>query len=285
MNEKEKLKSYYNHTPPLRFIKDKFFSSEYKNLFENKKQMLYFQYALHLLWCADGAWIENMHFSKSRIQDLIVDELTADDLAKIVHQYHLNYKNPWEMSLVILIVLVNRLISPDVDKNKYEIIKTKNASSISFAGKHYDVYCNKKLKDDFDRYAQGNFFPLPKAIFNFDLCAEEIALYAYLMHIEDRQTFTCIAKYSTIGAALKMSNNTVAKYLKSLRHKGGISMHQTIVKSKTGQVQNGCMKIKIESLQPLISKQRERENIEFYKGLAKAKIERNIEDYDKKRKS
>lgn len=63
----------------------------------------------------------------------------------------------------------------------------------------------KKLKDNFDTYAQGNFFPLPKAVFNFDLCAEEIALYAYLMHIEDRKTFTCIAKYSTIGAALKMS--------------------------------------------------------------------------------
>ena len=123
MNEKERLKSDYQNTPPLRFIKDKFFSSEHKNLFENKKQMFHLQYALQLLWCADVIWIENMRFSKSRIQELIIEELTADDLARVVHQYRLTYKNPWETSLIILIVLINRLISPDVDKNKYEIKK------------------------------------------------------------------------------------------------------------------------------------------------------------------
>lgn len=53
MNEKEKLKFDYKNTPPLRFIKDKFFGSEHKNLFENKKQMFHLQYALQLLWCAD----------------------------------------------------------------------------------------------------------------------------------------------------------------------------------------------------------------------------------------
>ena len=125
---------------------------------------------------------------------------------------------------MMLIVLINRLWFSDREENKYEVMRIKNASSISFAGKHYQAYCNKKLKDNFDTYAQGNFFPLPKAVFNFDLCAEEIALYAYLMHIEDRKTFTCIAKYSTIGAALKMSNNTVAKYLKLLESRGFISM-------------------------------------------------------------
>ena len=86
MNEKERLKSDYKNTPPLRFIKDKFFSSEHKNLFENKKQMFHLQYALQLLWCADVVWIENMRFSKSRMQKLIVEELTADDLARVVHQ-------------------------------------------------------------------------------------------------------------------------------------------------------------------------------------------------------
>ncbi len=282
MTEKEKLKSYYKHQPPIRFIRNKFFCAELEKLYEDKMQIICLQYAVQLLWVAEVVWIEDVRLTKSRVQDLIIDELTVDDLLKVVREYQLIYKNPWELSLVILIVLVNRLWFPDREENKYEVMRIKNASSISFAGKRYQAYCNKKLKDNFDTYAQGNFFPLPKAVFNFDLCAEEIALYAYLMHIEDRKNFTCIAKYSTIGAALKMSNNTVAKYLKSLERKGFISMYQTTVQSKTGRVQNGCMKITVEPLQPLIDRQRAREEAEFYASLARAQVQRNIENYDKK---
>ena len=282
MTEKEKLKSYYKYKPPLKFIKNKFFSGELKNLYEDNVQILYLQYALQILWVAEVVWIEDVRLSRSRVQDLIMDELSVQDLIKVVQQYQLTYKNPWEQALVVLIVLINRLWFSDREENKYEVMRIKNASSISFAGKHYQAYCNKKLKDNFDTYAQGNFFPLPKAVFNFDLCAEEIALYAYLMHIEDRKTFACIAKYSTIGAALKMSNNTVAKYLKSLERKGFISMYQTTVQSKTGRVQNGCMKITIEPLQPLLDRQKEREEAEFYKSLARVQAQRDIENYDRK---
>ena len=282
MTEKEKLKSYYKHQPPIRFIRNKFFCAELEKLYEYKMQIICLQYAVQLLWVAEVVWIEDMRLTKSRVQDLIIDELCVDDLLKVVREYHLTYKNPWELSLVILIVLIDRLWFPDREENKYEVMRIKNASSISFAGKHYQAYCNKKLKDNFDTYAQGNFFPLPKAVFSFDLCAEEIALYAYLMHIEDRKSFTCIAKYSTIGAALKMSNNTVAKYLKSLERKGFISMYQTTVQSKTGRVQNGCMKITIEPLQPLLDRQKEREEAEFYASLARAQAQRDIENYDRK---
>lgn len=282
MTEKEKLKSYYKHQPPIRFIRNKFFCAELEKLYEDKMQIICLQYAVQLLWVAEVVWIEDMRLTKSRVQDLIIDELCVDDLLKVVREYHLTYKNPWELSLVILIVLIDRLWFPDREENKYEVMRIKNASSISFAGKHYQAYCNKKLKDNFDTYAQGNFFPLPKAVFSFDLCAEEIALYAYLMHIEDRKSFTCIAKYSTIGAALKMSNNTVEKYLKSLERKGFISMYQTTVQSKTGRVQNGCMKITIEPLQPLLDRQKEREEAEFYASLARAQAQRDIENYDRK---
>ena len=205
MTEKEKLKSYYKHQPPIRFIRNKFFCAELEKLYEDKMQIICLQYAVQLLWVAEVVWIEDVRLSRSRVQDLIIDELSVQDLIKVVQQYKLTYKNPWEQALVILVVLINRLWFPDREENKYEVMRIKNASSISFAGKHHQAYCNKKLKDNFDTYAQGNFFPLPKAVFSFDLCAEEIALYAYLMHIEDRKSFTCIAKYSTIGAALTVS--------------------------------------------------------------------------------
>jgi len=187
VTDREKLKSYYKYKPPLRFIKNKFFGTEYENLFEYKIQILYLQYALQLLWVAEVVWIEDLRLGRSRVQDLIIDELTAEDLVKVVRQYQLTYKNPWEQALVVLIVLVNRLWFPDREENKYDVMRIKNASSISFAGKHYQAYCNKKLKDNFDTYAQGNFFPLPKAVFGFGLCAEEIALYAYLIVFDKNQ--------------------------------------------------------------------------------------------------
>lgn len=45
----------------------------------------------------------------------------------------------------------------------------------------------------------GNFFPLPNDIFNLDLCAGEIALYSYLMRMEDRKTYSCYPSFKTIG--------------------------------------------------------------------------------------
>ena len=36
-----------------------------------------------------------------------------------------------------------------------------------------------------------DYFPLPKEIFSLGLSAAEIAIYAYLLFCEDRQTFQC----------------------------------------------------------------------------------------------
>ena len=37
---------------------------------------------------------------------------------------------------------------------------------------------------------QGNYFMLPNEIFNMDLSSGEIALYAFLMRMEDRKTYS-----------------------------------------------------------------------------------------------
>ena len=67
---------------------------------------------------------------------------------------------------------------------------------------------------------QGNYFVLPNEIFNMDLSAGEIALYAFLMRMEDRKTYTCYPSFKTIGNALKMSRNTVMIYVRLLEEKG-----------------------------------------------------------------
>lgn len=93
----------------------------------------------------------------------------------------------------------------------------------------------KYLKRD----AVKNYFPLPNEIFCLGLCSGEIAVYAYLLYRENRKTFQCHPSYRTIGNALKMSRNTVSKYVKSLETKHLIATELTTVYTKDGQKRNG----------------------------------------------
>ena len=89
------------------------------------------------------------------------------------------------------------------------------------------------------RNALKNYFPLPNEIFSLGLYCGEISVYAYLMYCEDRKTFQCHPSYKTIGRALKMSRNTVRKYVKSLEEKRLISTEPSSVTLKSGKKQNG----------------------------------------------
>ena len=90
-----------------------------------------------------------------------------------------------------------------------------------------------------------NYFRLPNDIFNLDLCAEEIAVYAFILRMENRRTYTCFPSYKTIGRALKMSKNTVAKYVHSLADKRLIELEPTSVTDKNGKKRNGNLQYKI----------------------------------------
>ena len=92
---------------------------------------------------------------------------------------------------------------------------------------------------------QGNFFMLPNEIFNMDLNAGEIALYAFLMRMEDRKTYTCYPSFKTIGNALQMSKNTVMKYVRQLEEKELIETKRTIVQHHDGALRNGNLMYKI----------------------------------------
>ena len=89
------------------------------------------------------------------------------------------------------------------------------------------------------RDAIKNYFPLPNEIFSLGLYSGEISVYAYLMYLEDRKTFKCHPSYKTIGRALKMSRNTVRKYVKGLEEKRLISTEPSSVTLKSGKKQNG----------------------------------------------
>ena len=100
--------------------------------------------------------------------------------------------------------------------------------------KKYDLYSK--------RDPAKNFSPLPNEVFYLDLSYGAIAIYGYLMHIEDRKTFQSYASYSTIGRAVKMSANTVRKYVLELEDKHLIRTESTTVVTRDGRKRNGTLR-------------------------------------------
>jgi len=77
-----------------------------------------------------------------------------------------------------------------------------------------------------------NTFPFPNEIFILGLCPGELAVYSYLLCCANRKTNQCWPSYKTIGRAVGMTENTVAKYAGSLERKGLICTEPTTVTTK-----------------------------------------------------
>ena len=86
-----------------------------------------------------------------------------------------------------------------------------------------------------------NYFPLPNEIYQLGLSHGAIAVYGYLLRIEDRRTYQCHPSYATIGKAVGMSNNTVRKYVAGLEEKGLIHTEPSTIITKDGRVRNGSL--------------------------------------------
>ena len=86
-----------------------------------------------------------------------------------------------------------------------------------------------------------NYYPVPKVICQLGLSPGEIAVYSFLLFCEDRKTYQCYPSYRTIGDAVGMSRNTVAKYVRQLEEKGLIRTERTTVTLKDGRRRNGSL--------------------------------------------
>lgn len=89
------------------------------------------------------------------------------------------------------------------------------------------------------------FFMLPNEVFDLDLHVYELAIYAYLLRIEDRRTYQCIVSYPTIADKLGISVNTVAKYVAKMEEHGLVHTEHTDITTKEGLKRNGCLKYTI----------------------------------------
>ena len=107
-------------------------------------------------------------------------------------------------------------------------------------------YYNSNRRD-----RRGKYFPMPNIIFHLGLNANEIAILAFLMSIENRKTFQCHPSYATIGEACGISVNTVRKYVESLQHRGLIYTEPTKVTTRDGRAHNGSLLYTIMPIQPI----------------------------------
>ena len=117
--------------------------------------------------------------------------------------------------------------------------------------KKYDLYSK--------RDPAKNFSPLPNEVFYLGLSYGAIAVYGYLMHIEDRKTFQFYAGYNTIGRAVKMSSNTVRKYVLELEEKHLIRTEPTTVITRDGRKRNGTLRYHIRPIQEAVDHYYERQ--------------------------
>ena len=94
-----------------------------------------------------------------------------------------------------------------------------------------------------------DYFLLPKEIFSLGLNAAEIAIYAYLLFCEDRQTFQCWPSYRKIGDAVGLSPNTIRKHIRSLEERDLLVTEPTQVTTKDGRKRNGNLLFTIRPIQ------------------------------------
>lgn len=122
-----------------------------------------------------------------------------------------------------------------------------------------------------------DYFPLPNEIFYLGLSYGEIAVYSYFLYRENRKSYQCYPSYRSIGTALKMSRNTVSKYVQLLVDKELIATESTNVFTQSGKKLNGNLlytilpieqakeifyKRQLENLDRVIAEDKQRKRIE-----------------------
>ena len=123
------------------------------------------------------------------------------------------------------------------------------------------AYGNNRMKRNLwpTRNPVKDYFPLPKEIFSLGLSAAEIAIYAYLLFCEDRQTFQCWPSYRKIGEAVGLSPNSIRKYIRSLEERGLLIAEPTMVTTKDGKTRNGNQLFTIRPIQAALQQDYDRQ--------------------------
>ena len=128
------------------------------------------------------------------------------------------------------------------------------------------------------RDSARDYFPLPKEIFSLGLSAAEIAIYAYLLFCEDRQTFQCWPSYRKIGEAVRLSPNTIRKHIRSLEERDLLVTEPTQVTTKDDRKRNGNLRFTIRPIQFALQQDYDRQMQKLTEDAARRKYADFIEN-------
>lgn len=121
-----------------------------------------------------------------------------------------------------------------------------------------------------------NYFPVPNEIYHLGLSAGAIAVYGYLLHIENRETYRCYASYKTIGKAVRMSTNTVAKYVAELQERRLICTERTMIRTRDGRPRNGTPLYNIRPIQEAVDYFHDRQMRELDESVERQRIQARL---------
>ena len=121
-------------------------------------------------------------------------------------------------------------------------------------------------------------FTLPNELYNLRLSAGAIAVYSYLLCIEDRKTHQCYPSYKTIGEHIGCKSvNTVKKYVAELEDKGLIATAHRIRTTPDGKVQNGTLLYTIRPIQEAVDLYNEQQMAQLELDVARARAAKKLE--------
>ena len=129
-----------------------------------------------------------------------------------------------------------------------------------------------------------NYFPLPNEIYQLGLSHGAIAVYGYLLRIEDRRTYQCHPSYRTIGRAVQLSENTVRKYVAGLEEKGLIRTEPSTVTTKDGRVRNGSLIYTIRPIQEALELNYQRQFLQAERDMERARAEKRLAELNRQNK-
>ena len=127
-----------------------------------------------------------------------------------------------------------------------------------------------------------HYYLVPNEVFNFELSSHEIAVYNYLLRCEDRRTYQCHPSYRTIGKAVRLSENTVRKYVTSLEEKGLIRTEPSTIITKDGRVRNGSLIYNIRPIQEALEQNYQRQFRQAEESVERARVQQRLAELEQR---
>ena len=127
-----------------------------------------------------------------------------------------------------------------------------------------------------------HYYLVPNEVFNLGLTSHEIAVYNYLLRCEDRRTYQCHPSYRTIGRAVRLSENTVRKYVTSLEEKGLIRTEPSTIITKDGRVRNGSLIYNIRPIQEALEQNYQRQFRQAEERVERARVQKRLAELEQR---